>query len=274
MTVPYARKVFERISELHRKNAKPERELEEAKYELLLAEAKMKAAQTLIKAYNQARQDLAAGLPSFNFESGFPVVDLKAPISGVITHINAIVGEYAEPDQPIFSIRDPSTVYVEARVPETDLAKIGASHAAVYETPDSPDRYVPMLGEGGGRLVYLGQEVDKETRTVPLVYEAPNPEGRLPVGMALDIYVEGARAEDALVVPESALVEEAGRSNVFVMLAGETFERREIQIGIRDAGFVQVLAGLEEGERVVTLGAYAVRLASVGNSVPTHGHAH
>ena len=71
---------------------------------------------------------------------------------------------------------------------------------------------MPILGAGGGRLVFLGSTVDAKTRTVPLVYEVPNPEGRLRIGMALNVYVETAHSADALVVPVTALVEEDGRT--------------------------------------------------------------
>jgi membrane fusion protein, heavy metal efflux system len=106
------------------------------------------------------------------------------------------------------------------------------------------------------------------------VYELPNPDGRLRIGMALTVYVETAHVEEALVVPVAALVDEDGRAIAFVQVSGETFEKRDLTLGIRDGAFVQILAGLAEGERVVTKGAYAIRLASVSTTIPAHGHAH
>jgi cobalt-zinc-cadmium efflux system membrane fusion protein len=133
---------------------------------------------------------------------------------------------------------------------------------------------VPILGEGGGALIYLAPSVDEKRRTVSLVYEVPNPDGRLLVGMSLRVSVETARAEEALVIPTSALVDEDGRAVAFVQLSGETFEKRDLELGIRDGAVVQVLSGLAEGERVVTKGAYAIRLASVSTTIPAHGHSH
>jgi multidrug efflux pump subunit AcrA (membrane-fusion protein) len=102
----------------------------------------------------------------------------------------------------------------------------------------------------------------------------PNPDGRLRIGMSLHVYVETARAEESLVVPTSALVEEDARTVAFVQLGGEIFDKRDLILGIRDGPFVQVLSGLSEGERVVTKGAYAVRLSSVSTTIPAHGHSH
>jgi len=120
----------------------------------------------------------------------------------------------------------------------------------------------------------MGSSVDPKTRPLPLVYEVPNPEGRLRIGISLYVYVETARAEETLVVPTSALVEEDARTVAFVQLGGETFDKRDLTLGIRDGPFVQVLSGLSEGERVVTKGAYAVRLSSVSTTIPAHRHSH
>jgi len=177
-------------------------------------------------------------------------------------------------DAAVFTILNTDTVLIEAQIPEADLGRLGSSHGATYETSDVPGTFAPILDNGGGRLVYLGTSVDPKPRTVPLVYEAPNPNGRLRIGMTLNVYVETAQVEKALVVPVSALVDEDGRASAFVQVAGETFEKRDLTLGIRDGEFVQVLSMVAEGERVVTKGAYAIRLASVSATIPAHGHAH
>ena len=69
-------------------------------------------------------------------------------------------------------------------------------------------------------------------------------------------------------------MEEDGRPIAFVQVAGETFQKRDLTTGIRDGDWVQVLSGVGEGERVVTKGAYAIRLASVSSAIPAHGHVH
>jgi multidrug efflux pump subunit AcrA (membrane-fusion protein) len=109
---------------------------------------------------------------------------------------------------------------------------------------------------------------------VPLIYEVKNPENHLRVGQSVNLYVETARAEDTLAVPGSAIVEEDGQPIAFVQVGGEAFQKRNLTLGIRDGDWVQVLSGITEGERVVTKGAYAIRLASVSSAIPAHGHAH
>jgi multidrug efflux pump subunit AcrA (membrane-fusion protein) len=123
-------------------------------------------------------------------------------------------------------------------------------------------------------VVYFGPEVEAATRTVPLVYEVKNPSGRLRVGLALNLYVEAARAEEALAIPESAVIDEEGRPVAFVQVSGETFEKRHLTLGLRESGFIEVKSGLAGGERVATREAYAIRLAEMSTSIPAHGHAH
>ena len=129
-------------------------------------------------------------------------------------------------------------------------------------------------GEGGGKLIDVGSVVDPDNRTLPVRYEVPNAERLLKVGMFADVAIETTRAEEAVAIPESALVDEDGRPVVYVLLDGEHFEKRDVELGIRDSGFVEVKAGLKAGERVVTKGAYAIRLASVSSVIPAHGHTH
>ena len=69
-------------------------------------------------------------------------------------------------------------------------------------------------------------------------------------------------------------MDDAGRPIVFVQREGETFERRAVTLGPRSGDLVQITEGVKPGDRVVTKGAYLVRLASLSTSVPAHGHVH
>jgi multidrug efflux pump subunit AcrA (membrane-fusion protein) len=92
--------------------------------------------------------------------------------------------------------------------------------------------------------------------------------------MAVQAQVLTDAAREALAVPVSALIDDAGQMVAFVQKNGEAFERRTLVLGVRDGDFVEVKGGLHEGERVVTLGAYDVRLAATAPAAIGHGHAH
>ena len=269
-----AEQALRRTRALREQNAKSARELEEAEFAQRKAEADVSAAEALRKTYEHAKKQLAERPRPAGQGVGIPTVELKAPITGIIVTVRATVGEHVNTDAPVCTILNTETVLIEAQLPESDLGRLGSSHGATYETTAQPGTFVPILGTGGGRLVFLGTTVDAKTRTVPVVYEVPNPAGRLRIGMALNVYVETAHVTEALAVPASALVEEDGRAVAFVQVSGETFHKRDLTLGIQDGAFIQVLSGLSPGERVVTKGAYAIRLASVSTTIPAHGHAH
>ena len=269
-----AEQALRRIRALREQNAKSARELEEAEFAQRKAEADLTAAETLRKTYEQTKKQLAERPRAAGQGVGIPAVELKAPITGIIVTVRATVGEHVHTETPVYTILNTETVLIEAQLPESDLGRLGSSHGATYETTAAPGTFVPILGTGGGRLVFLGTTVDAKTRTLPLVYEVPNPAGRLRIGMALSVYVETAHAAEALAVPVSALVDEDGRAVAFVQVSGETFQKRDLTLGIQDGEYVQILAGLAAGERVVIKEAYAIRLASVSTTIPAHGHAH
>ncbi|MCL4693473.1 MAG: efflux RND transporter periplasmic adaptor subunit [Candidatus Hydrogenedentes bacterium] len=263
-----------RTRELYEKKAKSAREVEEAEFAQRQAAAELSAARSLMQSYEQAGSDLRTGQAKPSDSTGLPVLPLKAPINGGIVSVDVAEGEFVRPEKSLFTILDTSSVLIEARVPESDLQRIRPDLGASYALPGAPDQLMPVVDGAGGRFVLLSSEVDGVTRTAPVVYEAPNPDGHLRIGLALTVYVETDHTEDALVIPTSAIMEEEGRNAAYVQLSGETFERRDLELGIRSGDRVEVVAGLDENDRVVTKGAYAVRLASVSSVIPAHGHAH
>jgi multidrug efflux pump subunit AcrA (membrane-fusion protein) len=129
------------------------------------------------------------------------------------------------------------------------------------------------MDEMNGRLVSAGRQVNPQTRTLTLIYEVDNREG-LHSGLFVTAEIDTDQKENVIAIPESALTEEEGNFVVFVQIAGESFEKRTISIGIRNKGWVEVLTGLEEGEYVVTINPYQVKLASMTSEAPAHGHTH
>lgn len=258
---------FERTKKLAAEQAKSERELQEAEVALASARARHAAAAALHSTY--------AAKPSggTSAQGGIPALELRAPIVGVLTSVAAGVGEPVSADQVLFTVLNPETVWLEARVPEAAIVRLDSAKDALCEVPNDGGRLFSIAAEGG-KLVFTGLEVDLAKRTVPLIYELNNTKPRLRIGQAVRLHVETARSEEAVAVPDSAIVEEGGQPVAFVQVSGETFEKRELKLGIRDGNFVQVLDGVKEGERVVTKGAYAIRLSSISGVIPAHGHAH
>ena len=265
-----AEALLDRTRRLAQESARSPRELEDAEFAARRARAEHEAASTIQASYEKTGLVLDPQADG----GASPSVELRAPISGAVVRVAAAMGEHVLPERSLFEILDATRVVVEARVPEADAGRLAPALAASYEVPGAPGSRVPIIPGGSGRLLQVGLEVDPATRTVPIIYEVDNPGGALRIGQAVVVHLETRHVQEGIAIPWSAIVDEDVRSVVFVEVSGESFEKREVTLGVRDGDRVEVLSGVAEGERVVSRGAYAVRLASVSSSIPAHGHAH
>jgi RND family efflux transporter MFP subunit len=254
-----------RLADLVAQQAAPKKRLNEAESVERIARAEFEAASRRLDQYQRT-----LGTEDRIRTTG---VTVRAPIDGTLAEIRIAAGSFVEEGQPMFHIVETDRLWLEASVAEADLGRIKDPTGAWFEV-EGFDRTFEIDAETGGRLVAFGNVVDPVRRTVPLVFEFANLEGRLRVGMFAQVHIwTGERVED-MAVPVEALTDEAGQNVVYAMLGGESFERRILRLGIRDGGYVQVKTGLEPGERIVTRGAYLVRLAAASPAEAGHGHAH
>jgi membrane fusion protein, heavy metal efflux system len=93
-------------------------------------------------------------------------------------------------------------------------------------------------------------------------------------GSYAEVFLKTTPISGVLVIPISSLVEEQGIFYAYVQTAGESFQKRELKLGANDGQNVQILSGLAEGERVVTKGAYQIKLSQSSGTLPAHGHEH
>lgn len=252
-----ARQERERLEGLLQLEAVPEKRVIEARNRERLAAAELSAAQRRLATY--------AG--------GSGGIALKAPVAGTVVAVGAGAGAAVVDGQTLIHVADLGRLWLEARIPESELGRITRPAGAFFRLDGEQAARVLEVGKNS-RLVAFGGLVDKDSRTVPAIFELSNADGRLRAGMNLRVGVFTGRTEKALAVPASALVDDHGQPVVFVQKEGETFERRVVILGTRDGDWVAVRSGLAAGERVVTLGAYQVRLAATAPAALGHGHAH
>lgn len=197
-------------------------------------------------------------------------VSLRAPMSGTITAIDVAPGAFVEAGAPVLHVADLTRVWLEARVPEVDAARVMTPRGASVEVEghDAP------LELGPDALVVRGSVIDPDDRTLHVVFAVDNAEARLPIGAFARVALVLGDERTALAVPESALVDDGGTMVVYVQAEGEAFERRVVRTGLADRGVVEVLSGIAAGEHVVTTGAWSVKLAASSGTLPAHGHAH
>ena len=219
---------YTRTKKLAGEQAKSLRELQEMELSYQSAKARYSAAAGLLATFQQAGGNSSSNGPL--------LMELRAPIAGVLTAVAAGPGEIVAANQPVFTVLNPETVWIEANVPESAVNRLGAAKDAAVGSSREAGKLMPITGDGRGQFLSLGLEVDAITRTVPLLFETNNREGQFRIGQNVMLHVETARVEQSIAVPESALVDEGEQLVAFVQVGGETFQKREIKAGIRDAG--------------------------------------
>lgn len=276
----YAQRVMDRANKLREQGVGTEQQYEEAEQNLRLAKAEHEAANAMKTSYQGAKERLAAlrskTLPPDSQPAATPSLQLplRSPITGQILEAEHIEGEHLDGQAEVFHVLNRDRIWVEAKVSEFDLTKLSNQPGATMTLPAYPGKRFDILGTDGGRLVNIGGAVDAETRTVSVVYEMPNPEGLLRPGMVAEVYLETRTASEAVAIPESAIVMDNGKPLAFVVSGGEKFQRRELEIGVRDSGYVEVKSGVQAGERVAAQGGYAIKLSSLSSASFGAGHGH
>ncbi|MEZ4398820.1 MAG: efflux RND transporter periplasmic adaptor subunit [Kofleriaceae bacterium] len=197
---------------------------------------------------------------------------LRAPIDGTLVAISAASGENVDEGRALFTVIDLERVWLVARVFEPDLPRVEAARTAWFTVEGYPQPFT--VDETNARLVTVGRVIDPRSRTAPVIFELDNRAGKLRIGNFARLVIATGAPRTALAIPTSALVDDAGRSVVYVMVEGEAFERRPVRLGLRSNEWVEVLDGVAAGEHVVTRGAYEIKLQAAAGSVPAHGHVH
>lgn len=256
-----ARKERQRAERLLGAGAGPARKVDEARFAEQTAEARVTAATVRLAQYQASRE--ASGYSA----TTQPFV-LRAPITGLMTESHAASGSDVQAGTVLFRIINADTVYVSAIVPEAELPRIAQFREAELEMPGGPTT------RKLNRLVSVGRVVDPDTRTFRLIFEAPNEDRSLAINQTVYARLLGPVGKPQPAVPASAIVDDGGRPVVFVQLEGEAFIRKPVKLGQTEGSYVQIAEGIKPGDRVVSRGAYLIRLSAMSNQIPAHGHVH
>jgi RND family efflux transporter MFP subunit len=249
-----ARRERERMELLFKEEAVAEKRLLDARANEHMAHAEMQAA-------TARAQQLGGG-------GG---IALKAPMDGIVAEVTAAAGAFVNEGAPLLHIANTGKLWLEARIPESDIGRVGKPTGAAF-TVDGYDQGFAIEPGRNGALIAVGGVVDAQTRTVPVIFEFANPERALRLGLTARIQVFAGNGQEAVLIPASAVQDENGAQVVYVQIGGERFERRMVQTGARDGDRIAIVAGLEPGQRVVSKGAYLVRLST--SKAAAAGHAH
>lgn len=249
-----AKSEYERVKNLFDVKAVSQKRLEETKFDFEAKQAGYNALMNQIK---------------FT-ENGYAIV---APINGYIENILISPGSHIQGGQELFTLINPSRLVLKTNVPASKFELANESKDASFKVEGYNEEL--RISSLNGRKISVSSILNNENRTLPVYFEFSNPQNKFKTGMYAEVFLKTDEISDHLSIPVSALVDEDGLHTAYVHTEGESFQKRILKTGVSDAGYIQVIEGIKVGERVVTRGAYQIRLAALSpESAIGHGHVH
>ena len=205
-----------------------------------------------------------------------PVISLKAPLGGLVTHVDVRLGDPVDPEKPLLEITNLDEVYAIARVPEHQAGLMPPATKAHIKVAALPKE------EFEGELLRFGTSADKESGTIDAIFRLKNPGDLLRAEMRAEFSIVMGRRENVISIPRAALQGEA--SNRFVYVKDfdlpNAFVKTQVQVGEMNDRFAEITSGLLPADEVVTQGAYSLSFAGASSVSlkealdAAHGHEH
>lgn len=210
------------------------------------------------KAVDQASADLAqANAAAVGAGRTYALSTLRAPISGVVTKMNAVTGASVDPAQVLVAVADPKALQVLLQLSPADAGGTRAGASVTFFDNDSPS--APTVARGV--VTTVGAAIDSATRAVPVRVRISSSTRPLRLGETLTGKVASAGTTSAMSVPSAALVPDSAGFRVYVVKDGVAYAT-PVEIGARGDSLVQIIKGLSVGQTIVTTGAYGLEDSS------------
>lgn len=257
----FARVTVDREEALWKKKISPERDYLEARRAFDEAQLARQLAEQQLRVLGVP----APALPGLATDppDGLARYEIRAPIAGTVTERRVTTGEAVTADQDMFTIADLSSVWIELSVYAKDLGVVRRGQEAVVLSTD--------LGlEATGRLDFIGQLVGESTRSAIARLTLSNAAGQWRPGLFVTVRIVRDETTVPLAVTRDAIQTFRDWQVVFVQY-GDWFEARPLELGRTDGEWVEVLSGLDAGERYVSGNSFAIK-AEIGKLGATHDH--
>ncbi len=231
--------------------------------ELLMAEAELRRIQAQLRSAVERLRVLGAG---DHGEGGH--FDVTAPFNGVVVERHAALGEVAGPTDRLMTVADLSKLWIELDIFERDLSKVSQGQMVAVATAAWPDREFP------GRIVYVGDILDTERRTIRARVEVDNEDRALKPGMFATAMIDFGTGEAVVALPRDAV--QTVEDETVVWIPGDedgAFITQAVALGDElPGGFVEILVGLNAGDAVVLQGAFTLKAELGRGELAGHGH--
>lgn len=186
--------------------------------------------------------------------SAKPQIELPiySTVSGIVTERKVTQGQYVNAGDVLLTVTDLSTIWVKADVYQPDLPSVHTGQSVEITSDSLPGTTLH------GRVGFLDTSINPQTRAASVRIQVPNPSMRLRPGMFVQVKFAALAGHDVLAIPRSAVLDTGTRKLVYVAQADGEFQGRQVQLGPAAADYYPVLAGLKEGERVVSQGNFLI----------------
>jgi multidrug efflux pump subunit AcrA (membrane-fusion protein) len=253
-----AQKLLESRQQLFKEGATARKTVDEAQVAYAQAKSQFDTADQHLKSLQSvgkeeqiktaaAQVDAAKGHYG-NAQAQVSYSEIRSPIAGVITDRPLYAGEMANAGAPLLTVMDVSAIVARVNLAQNQAKNIKVGAEATITPSDGSE---PVTG----KVTIVSPATDLNSTTVQVWVQADNPDARLRAGQAVHVAIVAATIDGATVIPASAILpSEEGGTMVLVVDDKEIAHQKTVEIGIREPEMVQVVSGLEPGERVITVG--------------------
>lgn len=191
---------------------------------------------------------------------------------GYIKQLFVSNGQYVEEGQALVSISKNKSLLLKADIQTKYASLLPFISTANIRTMDKQITY--SLEDLNGKVLSYGKSVNEDNYMLPVTFQIDNKAGFIPGGF-VEVYIRTKSEQPVMTIPQTALTEEQGLYFVYVQLATESYEKREVKTGMTDGIRTEIIRGLNKNEKVVTRGAMSVKLAQASGALDPHaGHVH
>lgn len=254
----YTKADYERQKKLFDEKIGSQKALLESQAEYEKALAEYKAEDRRIHSVGLSDEDVMDDKTGEEHTSG--TLPIKSSINGVIVERNVVLGQLVDATTNAFKVINTNTVWVDGQIYEKDIAKINRKTIALFTSETYRNE------KFNGRIIYIGQTVDEQSRTITVRGEFKNTNSKLKPQMFGELKIPVSSNAKAIMIPEEAVVKEAGQEYVFVQTSDTTssngvqaFEKRIVIIGASVDNRIEIKEGLREGEKVVSKGVFFLK---------------
>jgi HlyD family secretion protein len=251
-TLDAAQKLYNARKELYKQGAVSSKDVDDSNVALIQAKNAYDLSQKQLDLKVAEGQYKAAQAKTTEVEVSLNYSKIVSPIDGVVTDRPVYPGEMASNSGPIITVMNLSQIVARAHVDQQQAAQLKVGDSATISVPGQP-------GALKGKVSLVSPALDPNSTTVEVWVQAANPGERLKPGTDVQVQIVAQAIPHAIVIPAEALLTSPdGQTSVIILDTDNKPHKKKVKAGIRDAGEVQITDGLQGGERVVTVGAFAL----------------